>query len=217
MEAGNRLKDMLNCYDCELLIFVTLSSWKYLEGHLRALHGVNPSWHSRITELVASTVAGAFLARLGCLLSPTLDNNLWNVQFTCLDKKKASLFLCFSLCFFSSEESTNRVLWRSNLRYLYIISISCHSAAEIWKIRASYDAAIPYAHSFMIVPSPKSGEVSVSESTMESEGHVDASGTSACTGEYPHDPQCGICEDVKTLELCPFKRCLGLANAGILD
>ena len=43
---------------------------------------------------------------------------------------------------------------------------------------------------------------------MESEGHVDASGTSACTGEYPRDPQCGICEDVKTLELCPFNAAL---------
>lgn len=43
---------------------------------------------------------------------------------------------------------------------------------------------------------------------MESDGHVDASDTSACTGEYPHDPQCGICEDVKTLELCPFNAAL---------
>ena len=184
------------------LRYVVGSTWKDTFEHFTELILLGIP---EITELVASTVAGAFLARFGCLLSPTLDNNLWNVQFTCLDKKKASLFLCFSLCFFSLEESKNRVLWRSNLRYL---SISCHSAAEIWKIRDSYDAAIPYANSFMIVPSPKSGEVSVSESTMESDGHVDASGTSGCTGEYPHDPQCGICEDVKTLELCPFNAAL---------
>ena len=57
----------------------------------------------------------------------------------------------------------------------------------------------------MIVPSPKSGEVSVSESTMESEGHVDVSGTSAGTGEYLQY----LCEeDVKTLELCPFNTAL---------
>ena len=61
----------------------------------------------------------------------------------------------------------------------------------------------------MIVPSPKSGEVSVSESTMESEGHVDVSGTSASAGEYPQKMECGICEEhVKTLELCPFNAAL---------
>ena len=45
---------------------------------------------------------------------------------------------------------------------------------------------------------------------MESEGHVDVSGTSAiCTGEYPQYQQCGTCEeDVKTLELCPFNTAL---------
>ena len=112
MEAGNRLKDMLNCYDwASHLRYVVGSTWKDTFEHFTELILLGIP---EITELVASTVAGAFLARFGCLLSPTLDNNLWNVQFTCLDKKKASLFLCFSLCFLSLEESKNRVLWRSN-------------------------------------------------------------------------------------------------------
>ena len=104
-----------------LLHWAVGSTWKDTFEHFTELILLGIP---EITELVASTVAGAFLARLGCLLSPTLDNNLWNVQFTCLDKKKASLFLCFSLCFFSSEESTNRVLWRSKLAiFIYHIHI----------------------------------------------------------------------------------------------
>lgn len=60
---------------------------------------------------------------------------------------------------------------------------------------------------FMIIPSPKSGEVSMSESTMESE-HVDASGATP-TEEYPKYLQCGMSEeDVKTLEACPFNAAL---------
>eukprot|EP00434_Breviolum_minutum_P041588 symbB.v1.2.036997.t1/scaffold5351.1/size28190/2 len=59
----------------------------------------------------------------------------------------------------------------------------------------------------MIIPSPKSGEVSMSESTMESE-HVDASGATP-TEEYPKYLQCGMSEeDVKTLEACPFNAAL---------
>ena len=92
MESCNRLKDMLNCYDYELLIFVTLSTWKDTFEHLTELILLGIP---EITELVANTVASTFLVRFGCLVGAPLDNNPWNVQFTCLDKKKASLFLCF--------------------------------------------------------------------------------------------------------------------------
>ena len=60
----------------------------------------------------------------------------------------------------------------------------------------------------MIIPSPKSGEVSLSESTMESEGHVEASGAIP-TEEHPQFLQCGLCEEgVKALESCPFNAAL---------
>ena len=94
MESCNRLKDMLNCYDYELLIFVTLSTWKDTFEHLTELILLGIP---EITELVANTVASTFLVRFGCLATAPLDNNLWNVQFTCLDKKKGK---SFSLHFF---------------------------------------------------------------------------------------------------------------------
>ena len=196
-ESRNRLKDMLNCYDYDhydLLIFVTLSTWKDIFEHFTELLLLKIP---EVTELVASTIAGTFLARFGCLVSYPIGNSFWNVQFPCLDQEKASFFLCFSLCFCFWK---NRVLQRSNLRYL---SISDHSPSEIWEIR-DYPAS---STSFMIIPSPKSGEVSMSESTMESE-HVDASGATP-TEEYPKYLQCGMSEeDVKTLEACPFNAAL---------
>ena len=83
---------------------------EYLEGHLRAFHGLAPTpWSARIpevTELVASTIAGTFLARFGCIISSpsSPDNNFWNVPFPCLDQEKANLFpFFFSVLLFLEE------------------------------------------------------------------------------------------------------------------
>ena len=117
-ESWNRLKDMLNCYD--LLIFVTLSTWKDTFEHFTELLLLKIP---EVTELVTSTIAGTFLARFGCLVSYPIDNSFWNVQFPCLDQEKASFFFAFLCAFVFGRIESSSAQTCDTYPYLIILPL----------------------------------------------------------------------------------------------
>ena len=207
---------MLNCYEDEPRMFFTLSSWKYLEGHLRALHGVDPSWHSRNHWAGGKHSCRRIPGTIWLPSKPYLGQQSLECPIYVSWHEKRQVFFFAFLCVSCLWKNLRIEFFGAQIRLaisIHILPLGCWDLKNqgfIW----CGDSLRPFLHDSPL--SKEWGSLGVGVNDGER-------GACWCFRHFclyrrisvrPAMRNLWRCENSGTL---PIQRCLGLANAGILD